>query len=78
MTKRYTKLEGDQVFMLVPPNIQVMMTGVRWAQQDKNGDITLTYTDGNTETAPAPEYDIGDKNIFEVVGDIQDKARKFA
>ena len=78
MTKRYKKLEGDQCFYLVPPNVQVAMCGVKYASQDKNGFITLTYTDGTTESASATEYDIGDKNIFEICGDVQEKARKAA
>lgn len=70
---KYQKLEGDQCFMIVPPNINVMMTGVQRAQQDKTGLITLVYTDGTTESRPSPDKDISDfANIFSIVGFVQD------
>lgn len=73
---KYQKLEGDQCYMIVPPNFKAAMCGVKYAAQNREGKVTLTYTDNSTESAFIPEYDIHTKDIFEVVGDVQHKARK--
>lgn len=52
MNKHYRDLEPGMANMLVPPLIQIELTGVQRAQQNKTGAITLTYTDGTRETRP--------------------------
>ena len=75
---KYQKLEGDQAFYIVPPNINAMMTGVQYAAQDKSGTITLTYTDGETESADCSDLDINDieNGIFGITSLVQTRARE--
>ena len=66
-------MESETGTLINPPNIQVMMTGVKLAMIEPSGRTTLLYTDGQTETAilptPAPV------EFFKLVGDVQAKAR---
>ena len=60
--------------LLVPPMIEVHLTGVFHAAQDAPGKpVTLTYTDGTTETAPFPHdlNNLGDIGFFSVVSHVQ-------
>jgi len=68
--QRFTKLDGNQCFYVVPTNIQSMMTGVQHIAQDKTGKATITYTDGNEESKMV-DYDIPTKDLFTLVGEIQ-------
>lgn len=49
-TPHFRELPNGHVNWLVPPSVQIALTGVKWAKQNKRGAITLTYTDGHTET----------------------------
>jgi hypothetical protein len=74
---RFEKLEGDQCFGIIMPNIQAALFGVSRIDQDKSGTATLHYTDGTTESAIL-DYDVADKGGVHVIGDVQEKARKEA
>lgn len=62
-----------QLMFLNPPNIQLMMCGLATLplpHQDRDGLITLTYSDGTTETRQA-DFPIESKTCFEVVSFVQ-------
>ena len=52
MTKHFSKLRKDKANYLVPTPIIFHITAVRWAKQERNGVITLGYSDETTESAP--------------------------
>jgi hypothetical protein len=71
MKQNFKTLEGEMRAWLVPANIQIMMTGAARAMQEKSGRITLTYTDGETETAMC-DHDIDEfDSWFHLVGFVQ-------
>lgn len=73
---RYQSLRGQQTYMLCPSNIEAMMTGVQYANQDRKGNVTLTYTDGTTETANCADMQLLEAASFmAVVGTVQERAR---
>ena len=49
-TKHFGKLRGEQCNWLVPSNVQAMTTAVNYAQQVRDGTITLFYSDDTTES----------------------------
>ncbi len=50
--RHYSKLRGEKVNWLVPPQMQAMISGVQYAKQGRDGIITLTYCDGTEESRP--------------------------
>jgi hypothetical protein len=71
----YKDLPDGKCLYLVPPTIICMMTGVSCAQQSKDGCITLTYSDGHTESATI-DIDLAARpNFFNVVSALQSKLR---
>lgn len=50
--KHYRDLESGMVNFMVLPSIEIALTGVKWAKQRKDGQITLEYTDGTLESRP--------------------------
>lgn len=69
----YQGLEEGYVMRVTPPNIHVMMSAVWQASQDRQGDITLDYIDGTTETAPAADHDITTMGFFAIIDLVQGK-----
>lgn len=65
----------DNVTMVVPPMIQVMMTGVQFARIFGNGRVQLTYEDCETESAriSAEQLSAGRDNFFSLVSAVQSK-----
>ena len=66
--------------IIVPPTIQVMLTGAAFAQIFGSGSprvVRLTYTDNTTEEAylTAEEIAKGRDNWFAMVGAVQRTAR---
>ena len=59
--------------LVVPPNIHVMMTGVRFAKIFPSGVVELTYTDENTESAylTMEQLALGRENFFSLVSAVQ-------
>lgn len=75
----YRDLPEGECLWIVPPNVSAMMTGVKWATQDRNGLVTLTYADDTTESAPLPLHTIGQgelDTIFAIVSRVQHIARQ--
>jgi hypothetical protein len=50
MATAFRDLPRGQVRWIVPPNLHVLLTGAQNAKQDRTGRVTLTYTDGTTES----------------------------
>lgn len=68
--KRLEIPEGQAIFMSYP-NIQRMMCGVHYAQQDRDGLITIVYEDGSLESRMA-DFKIEDKGLMGVVSFVQE------
>lgn len=71
--KRLEIPKGQAVFMSYP-NIQRMMCGVHYAQQDRDGLITVVYEDGTSESRAA-DFKVEDKSVMDIVSFVQ-KSRK--
>jgi hypothetical protein len=54
-----------------PANIQALITGAVKASQNKYGTITLTYSDGTTESAVCATDIEGFASWFSLVGFVQ-------
>lgn len=67
--KRSDIPKGEVMFMSYP-NIQRMISGIDYAQQDRNGIITLVYQDGSRESRDAT-FKIEEKSCFEVTSFVQ-------
>ena len=66
-------LKGQQRLLFVPPKIQGMLSGSRYAFQGANGDIGLVYESGNEQTRGAQDYDINDfLDYFNIVTFVQE------
>ena len=50
MTDHYSKLGKGKVNYVVPSNFEAQITGAKWAQQDKNGLVTVCYLDETTQS----------------------------
>lgn len=57
--------------LIIPSNIEAMMTGAWKAHQDRSGVITLTYTDGVTESRKADKPIDEFEGWFHIVGFVQ-------
>ena len=70
----HSELPETENALIVAPNFMALLTGATMASQSKNGDITLVYTDGTSETVPgvsATPY-ICDFDTFpQIVGYVQ-------
>ncbi len=74
--KPYRELPADLHNLMIPPTIEMLMSGVSMAAQDRHGNITLRYTDGTTETAACPDIEMKDEtSFFRIVSTVQDRAR---
>lgn len=62
-----------QCTVIVPPTVQVMMSGVMLARVYPSGNVQLQYTDGNTESAllTAQQLAEGRDNFFSLVSAVQ-------
>ncbi len=70
-------MRKKQFVYLSLPYIESMLTGVYMISQPiGGGPITLTYTDGETESADINVILDENSPIFGLIGDIQDCARK--
>ena len=58
-TKHFAKLRGDKVNYLVPPKVQGMITGCKWAMQARDGTVTLCYEDDTTESRKCARGGVG-------------------
>lgn len=81
LPSHYSKLPGAQLLIVGPSSVQCMMTGVRLASQDRDGNVRLVYTDETAELAHCPEINLGDAdkegfNFFSVVSAVQSKRAK--
>ena len=72
----FHNIPEGKVIVTVPPHIQVAMTGVVEAMQDRHGKVRLTYTDGTTETATVDYTIAQEENFFKIVGDVQAAAKR--
>lgn len=74
----HTKLKPGEKNVLCLPKFKAFMTGVSMISQDNTGAITLTYTDGERESArPDPVPDIAQiHDAFVLIGVVQHCARK--
>lgn len=63
---------------IVPSNVIVMMTGVKYAKKFASGRIELTYTDDTTESARCKETDNLDPNgdFFSIVSAVQSRRKE--
>ncbi len=57
---------------IIYPNIIGMLSGVSYATQDKNGLITLHYTDGEKESRISDKSIDSFENLFSIVGFVQE------
>lgn len=57
--------------LVVPSNIEAMLTGAWKAHQDRSGVITLTYTDNTTESRKADKPIDEFEGWFHIVGFVQ-------
>src|SRR5690606_9982131 len=66
------ELPERQANFLVPPTALAGLTGVQSAKQDRAGRITLTYTDGTTEAADCPDFELSEcENFFSAIDAVQ-------
>ncbi len=68
---RFKKLQGQQKYFVSYPKIQSMMCGVIQAWQDKDGDITVVYSDGQEEIAPCEKEIQSFKSLNSIVSYVQ-------
>jgi len=67
----YSLLEGQLTNWLVPSNYEGVLSGAKYAQQDKSGNITLTYHDDEKETRSSNK-DMSDfESFFAIVSYVQ-------
>jgi hypothetical protein len=72
----FRDLPKDKVNSTIPPLFLAKLTGVAMAQQNRTGDVKLTYTDHSEETGRL-DYDITEEeSFFKIVGDVQAAARQ--
>lgn len=77
----YRKLKPGHQQMIVPPIHEGGMVGVRYLTQNREGVVTLHYSDGSTESASLPDvclktdHENETFNLFEMVRLVQEKAR---
>lgn len=72
----YSECKDNDCLWLVPPNIQVMICGVKYAQQDSQGNITLHYVDDTKESAHLPGINLGEQpDFFNIVSAVQSKRK---
>jgi len=67
----YSQLEGQLTNWLVPSNYEGVLSGAMCAQQDKSGDITLTYHDGEKETRSSQKDMSEFESFFAIVSYVQ-------
>ncbi len=77
----FSKLRGKRLLVVGPSAVHSMMTGVKLATQDRQGNVRLTYTDDTAEIAHCPEVNLGDAekddfNFFSIVSAVQAKRQK--
>ena len=73
--KSFRDLPGGIVNHLQPPRFETLLTGVDYARQDRSGKITVTYSDGTTESAACPDYELMEMDSFKVCSVVQNRAR---
>lgn len=61
----------EKVMFMNYPNIELLMTGLKRAYQDRAGLITLIYTDDSEESRLA-DFLIASMTCFEVVSFVQE------
>lgn len=67
------KTQAENCGWIVPPMIEARITGVQYAKCFASGKVTLTYEDGQEETATLTQKQINDArdNFFSLVGSVQ-------
>ena len=71
-----------EILVVVPPNIEAVISGVQRAGFDNAGVVTLVYKDGTREAAQFTReeaqglYDKGLESIFPVVSAVQGRRAK--
>jgi hypothetical protein len=68
-------MNQELVAVVVPNNIQSMMSGVQMARIKASGSTQLVYVDGTSETAKLSESELtrGRENFFALVSAVQAK-----
>lgn len=68
-------IKGENMRVIVPSNINGMMTGVMHYTVTKRKFVTITYRDGVVEGATLPKYDEKNESVsgvFYIVQEIQE------
>lgn len=70
-TRQYAA--GPECTFVVPPRIQSLLTGVRYARIHDNGLVELVYEDNSVERTPTgqPMADIPRDDFFKLVSYVQ-------
>lgn len=68
----FNHLPEDQVKAIIPPNVEMMISGVQRIEQNHTGAIRLIYQDGSDQSKPS-KLDIEEfRSFFDIVGFVQD------
>ena len=63
---RYADAPDGEVLVQVFSCMTGVITGMSTAKQDRTGRITITYTDGSTESAECPDVELHHPDTGEV------------